>query len=130
MNSFRFAHFRIRILAEEVLKKSEFEAPLLARARFHFAQFQQEDAKSNSCAHPKHEKKEFMRFGLPPLTPSPTLLYIGLVLTGLLYESCLQLTCVSTRFCLILGSFACRRGPFKGKFLDFHFSGFAGFCTQ
>ena len=74
MNSFRFAHFRNRILAEEVLKKSEFEAPLLARARFHFAQFQQEDAKSNSCAHPKHEKKKFMRCWLPPLTPSPILL--------------------------------------------------------
>jgi len=52
MNSFRFAHFRNRILAEEVLKKWEFEAPLLARVRLQIAQFQQESAKNDSCVDP------------------------------------------------------------------------------
>ena len=57
MNSFRFGHFRNRILAEEVLKKCEFEAPLLARVRLQIAQFQQEDEKGSSCVDPKRGKE-------------------------------------------------------------------------
>ena len=35
---------------------------------------------------------------------------------GLLYESCKQLTCVSTRFCLILGSLLAGEGRSKANF--------------
>ena len=47
-----------------------------------------------------------------PSTDPPILLFEA----GLLYESCLPLTCVSTRFWWILGSFAFTRGPFNWKF--------------
>ena len=89
-NSFRFGDFRIRILAEEVLKKCEFEAPLLARVRLQIAQFQQEDEKSNSCVEPKHGKMILDDSVAAPAAPSPMLLYIRFVLTGLLYESCIH----------------------------------------
>ena len=50
-----------------------------------------------------------------PTDPPPILLFEA----WLLYESCKPLTCVSTRFCLFLMYFACRRGHLKWKFFIF-----------
>ena len=51
----------------------------------------------------------------PPMTDPPILLSEA----GLLYESCLPLTCVSTRFCLISGSIAYRKRALTWKFSVF-----------